>query len=294
MLNFGKLLNRQIHKRAGKLGGKLLKRLFIEISAVVRSARLIRSVPNFTKFQYQDYSKMCKKVPIRGALIVLEGCDRSGKTTQCKQIGEFFVRQKSWESAICAYQFNVITLSYDSEDTKRKRTTSRIHEFSGSHHRMWCTHQLLPHKQNGIQWRNNTLVVHNQSMGGKGQNGTKVTRWHHTDCRPIFIFRRCIQRCQRIGFGMVQDTRNWLAEARLGVAIDDDRLRYIETRWIWRRKVSCKCIWAKLDAMEKYLANVTGQIGEAIFIWHVRFCLKTVFSEYHCAESFHTPSESND
>lgn len=30
---------------------------------------------------------MCKKVPKRGALIVLEGCDRSGKTTQCKQLG---------------------------------------------------------------------------------------------------------------------------------------------------------------------------------------------------------------
>lgn len=31
---------------------------------------------------------MCKKIPIRGALIVLEGCDRSGKTTQCKQLGK--------------------------------------------------------------------------------------------------------------------------------------------------------------------------------------------------------------
>lgn len=31
---------------------------------------------------------MCKKMPIRGALIVLEGCDRSGKTTQCKQLGK--------------------------------------------------------------------------------------------------------------------------------------------------------------------------------------------------------------
>lgn len=29
---------------------------------------------------------MCKKIPLRGALIVLEGCDRSGKTTQCKQL----------------------------------------------------------------------------------------------------------------------------------------------------------------------------------------------------------------
>lgn len=32
--------------------------------------------------------KMCKKVPLRGALIVLEGCDRSGKTTQCKRLGK--------------------------------------------------------------------------------------------------------------------------------------------------------------------------------------------------------------
>lgn len=31
---------------------------------------------------------MCKKIPLRGALIVLEGCDRSGKTTQCKQLGK--------------------------------------------------------------------------------------------------------------------------------------------------------------------------------------------------------------
>ncbi|XP_031621759.1 thymidylate kinase-like [Contarinia nasturtii] len=31
-------------------------------------------------------SNMCKKIPLRGALIVLEGCDRSGKTTQCKQL----------------------------------------------------------------------------------------------------------------------------------------------------------------------------------------------------------------
>lgn len=33
---------------------------------------------------------MCKTVPLRGALIVLEGCDRSGKTTQCKQLGKSF------------------------------------------------------------------------------------------------------------------------------------------------------------------------------------------------------------
>lgn len=25
----------------------------------------------------------------RGALIVMEGCDRSGKTTQCKRLGKF-------------------------------------------------------------------------------------------------------------------------------------------------------------------------------------------------------------
>lgn len=31
---------------------------------------------------------MCNKIPIRGAFIVLEGCDRSGKTTQCKQLGK--------------------------------------------------------------------------------------------------------------------------------------------------------------------------------------------------------------
>lgn len=30
---------------------------------------------------------MCKKIPLRGALIVLEGCDRAGKTTQCKHLG---------------------------------------------------------------------------------------------------------------------------------------------------------------------------------------------------------------
>lgn len=29
----------------------------------------------------------------RGALIVLEGCDRSGKTTQCKQLGRYTVKQ---------------------------------------------------------------------------------------------------------------------------------------------------------------------------------------------------------
>lgn len=28
----------------------------------------------------------------RGALIVLEGCDRAGKTTQCKKLGENFFR----------------------------------------------------------------------------------------------------------------------------------------------------------------------------------------------------------
>ncbi|XP_031629968.1 thymidylate kinase-like [Contarinia nasturtii] len=29
---------------------------------------------------------MCRKIPFRGALIVLEGCDRSGKSRQCKQL----------------------------------------------------------------------------------------------------------------------------------------------------------------------------------------------------------------
>lgn len=34
----------------------------------------------------------CRKMSTlnqRGALIVLEGCDRAGKTTQCKKIGKF-------------------------------------------------------------------------------------------------------------------------------------------------------------------------------------------------------------
>lgn len=34
---------------------------------------------------------MCKTNPFRGAFIVLEGCDRSGKTTQCKQLGKFLI-----------------------------------------------------------------------------------------------------------------------------------------------------------------------------------------------------------
>lgn len=34
---------------------------------------------------------MGKKISARGAFIVLEGCDRSGKTTQSKQLGNFIV-----------------------------------------------------------------------------------------------------------------------------------------------------------------------------------------------------------
>lgn len=30
----------------------------------------------------------------RGALIVLEGCDRAGKTTQCKKLGLYYARSR--------------------------------------------------------------------------------------------------------------------------------------------------------------------------------------------------------
>lgn len=52
---------------------------------------------------------MCKKVPTRGALIVLEGCDRSGKTTQCKNLGKLILAKKialsfSFELNVCYHK----------------------------------------------------------------------------------------------------------------------------------------------------------------------------------------------
>lgn len=73
------------------------------IQAVVRHIGMLFGLVDFFLFFMQNnifiwinlkvirdiqIRKMCKKNSVRGALIVLEGCDRSGKTTQCKQLGK--------------------------------------------------------------------------------------------------------------------------------------------------------------------------------------------------------------